>query len=100
MSWWGQLSSTYTKLRKPVNKPAPNTGWATKAMKGQKDTRTTEVQNNNYPGGYGSTSLTLMLHTCFPPPPQTEKKNLHVGLSLEKGEEMGLKLQRKERSAD
>lgn len=42
-------------------------------MKGQKDTRTTEVQNN-YPGGYCCTSLTLTLCTCFFFPPRQKKK--------------------------
>lgn len=51
--------------------------------------------------GLACTGLMPTFITCFPPPapPNQKKKLLHFRLSLEKGEETSLKLQRKERSA-
>lgn len=70
---------------------------------------TTEASNNDYPGALapGCTSVALMLTTDFPyhhpvtrGKKKKKKKVLHFGLAWRKEEEMGLKLQRKERSAD
>lgn len=85
----------------PINKPAQiQVGhyqpqqWRGRKTQGQQKCRTTTQV----------VTVALVLHWHFAHafffPPGRKKKNQHLGLSLEKGEEMGLKLQRKERSAD
>lgn len=110
MPWWEQLSSTYRKLRKPVNNPAQIQAgyyqvnqWRGRKKWVQQKHRTTITQVL-WP------LAAPVLHWCLPqafptPRPVTrgggkKKKFCTLDWSWRKEEEMGLKLQRKERSAD